>query len=71
MEMDSDHRRRALSGELGADVQRLELTRIAAESAPSHELLSRRQKRTVVIISVLFIATIAALVSMRFFVKRV
>jgi hypothetical protein len=70
MELDSDRRRRALSGELGADVQRLELSRIA-ESAPSDELLSRRQKSTVVIVSVILAVTIVAAATMRYFVKRI
>jgi hypothetical protein len=62
---DEARRRRALSGDLGTDAQRLELDRIAAEIAPSRSLFTPRQKWVVLVVSVLLIATVVALAAVK------
>ena len=69
MQLDGEQRRRALSGEFGTDVQRLELRRIAAESAPSSEFLSRRQRNRVIVLAAVLAATIVALSALKYLVR--
>ncbi|MGH7618246.1 MAG: hypothetical protein ACREPM_13560 [Gemmatimonadaceae bacterium] len=58
--MDDDTQRRALSGALGPEAQRLELARIAAE-VPESAVLTPRQKRVAVVVLVLLATTVIAL----------
>jgi hypothetical protein len=67
---DEARRRRALSGDLGPDAQRLELDRIAAEIAPSRSLFTPRQTWVVLVVSVLLIATIVALAAVKHILPR-
>jgi hypothetical protein len=60
-----DTRRRALSGALGAEAQQFELERIAAEIPAAGSLLPR-QKLVAIVVAGMLIATIVALVVLRF-----
>jgi hypothetical protein len=63
--MNADTRRRALTGDLGADAQRLALAEITTDIRASPSLLTSRQKVVAVIVTVLLIATIIALAALR------
>jgi hypothetical protein len=68
---DDARRRRALSGEFGIDAQRLELDRIAAESAAERSLFTSRQKWVVIVVSALMIASVIALAAIERMVPHV
>jgi hypothetical protein len=63
--MDDTRQRRVLSGALGAEAQQLELERIAAEIPPAGPL-TPRQKLMAIVVAGMLIATIVALVVLRF-----
>jgi hypothetical protein len=64
--MDADTKRRALTGDLGEDAQRLALAEITSTIPEAPWLLTSRQKLVAIVVTVLFIAMIIGLAALRF-----
>jgi hypothetical protein len=63
--MDADTRRRALSGELGEDAQRLALSEITSAIPEAASLLTSRQKVVAIVVTALLVATLIAMAALR------